>query len=158
MFHLRLSHVSCHSEWGCCHSYIADRRCFICCLLVDLQWFNWTLTSCWKVCLGWPKVLLKKYILWSMRSPLEDGGELYFRLVLPDRMKVKWSHHGVDDVVTLATGWISYLVIVDIFVSSYVMIYFNIQKGSFMYVQRVCSLICRWNYYRIVVYSAVWRS
>lgn len=39
-----------------------------------------------------------------MRSPLEYGGEFYFRLVLPDRMKVKWSHHEVNDAVTLATG------------------------------------------------------
>lgn len=53
-----------------------------------------------------------------MRFPLEDGGEFDFRLVLPDRMKVKWSHHGVDDAVTLATGWICYLVIVDTFVTS----------------------------------------
>lgn len=39
-----------------------------------------------------------------MRSPLKDGGEFYLRLVLPDRMKVKWSHHGVDDAVTNANG------------------------------------------------------
>lgn len=78
-----------------------------------------------------------------MRSPLEDDEVFYFRLVLPNRMKVKWSHHGVDDVVTLATGRICYLVTVDIFMTSYVMIYDNIQKGSFMYVQRVFSLIFR---------------